>query len=110
MSKLSLIALAASLSVSMSGAALAFSFNQEPEGTSVEIWGRTWLVTPVEETPNTYWAQRDNNNNNPFGRPARMRSHQAIRAISSATGCSVVTKSMIETISGRFRAQVRCSK
>lgn len=110
MSKLSLIALAASLSVAMSGAAVAFSFTQEPEGTSVEVWGRTWMVTPIEETPNTYWAQRDNNNNNPFGGPSRLRTHQAIRAISAATGCSVVTKSMIQTISGRFRAQVSCRK
>ncbi len=83
---------------------------KEAVGTSVEIWGRSWLVTPVEDQPNTYWAVRDNNDNNPFGRPARTRTHQAIRAITAATGCRVIYKSMIQTISGRFRASVACGK
>jgi hypothetical protein len=83
---------------------------KEDTGTTVEVWGRSWLVTPVEDQADTYWAVRDNNNNNPFGRPARLRTHQAIRAITSATGCGVIQKSMIQTISGRFQARVSCRK
>ena len=78
--------------------------------TSVEVWGRHWTVAPVEEQPGLFSATRDNNNLDPFGPPARLRTHQAIRAYARATGCRVNLDSMYQLITGVFFAKLHCKR
>ncbi|WP_171100480.1 MULTISPECIES: hypothetical protein [unclassified Ruegeria] len=75
---------------------------------SVTVFTRTWAVTQVADEPVIYRATRDNNNLNPFGRPAMLRTTQAIAAIQQATGCKVIVNSMYQNISGQFFSQVNC--
>lgn len=76
--------------------------------TQVTVWGRVWTVTQPESTPGFYKAVRDNNDLNPFGPPARVRTHQAMRAFKAATGCRAVYETMYQNISGEFFAQLDC--
>jgi len=72
------------------------------------VWGRAWTVTqPVE---GLFKAVRDDNNLNPYGPPARLRTHQAIRAFHAATGCKAIYSTMYQTISGAFFTQLDCPK
>ncbi|MBE1282069.1 MAG: hypothetical protein GJ676_02040 [Rhodobacteraceae bacterium] len=80
------------------------------DGTTVSVLGRSWLVQPVEDNPGYFSAIRDNNNLNPFGHPAKLRSHQAIRAFRAATGCAVDYKSMYQDITGKFVARMNCTQ
>lgn len=76
---------------------------------TVEVWGRHWTIAPVEDQPGLFSATRDNNNLDPFGPPARLRTHQAIRAYARATGCRVDLDSMYQRITGVFFARLRCN-
>jgi hypothetical protein len=77
--------------------------------TEVVVLGRTWRVWQDRETPGRYNAIRDNNNLNPFGPPAALRTPQAVRAIELATGCKVNRPGMVQDITGRFYANVICT-
>lgn len=77
---------------------------------TVEVWGRQWTIAQHESQPGIFSATRDNNDLDPFGPPARLRTHQAIRAYTSATGCRVDLSSMYQMITGEFRAQLICSR
>ena len=76
--------------------------------TQVTVWGRVWTVTQPTDKPGFYKAVRDNNNLNPYGPPARLRTHQAMRAYYAATGCRAIYPSMYQNISGEFFAQLSC--
>jgi len=79
-----------------------------PDTKNVQVLGRTWAVAPMPDQPAVYTAVRDNNNNNPFGKPVARRTPQALRAIELATGCQVVRSSMKQDITARFYASVVC--
>ncbi len=70
------------------------------------VWGRVWTISQPE--PGLFKAVRDNNDLNPFGPPARLRTHQAIRAYHAATGCKAIYSTMYQTISGEFFTQLDC--
>lgn len=86
----------------------SLSFGPTYPTKSVTVFSRTWAVTQVAEAPVTYRATRDWNNLNPFGRPARPRTGQAVSAIQQATGCRVIRQSMYQNIEGQFFSQVSC--
>ena len=75
---------------------------------TVEVRGRTWTVSQVGENPDSFTASRDNNNLNPFGRPAARRSPQAAKAIELATGCQVLHATLWQDTTARFYADVAC--
>lgn len=75
---------------------------------TVHVMSRSWAVTQVSQDPAVYRATRDMNNLNPFGPPARLRTHQAIVAVQQATGCTVDRKTLYQNISGQFFARVTC--
>lgn len=85
-----------------------FSGKQWGDTTQVSIWGRTWAVSHSTDNPLAIKAVRDNNNQNPFGKPAKRRTIQAIRAIEQGTGCKVVQSSVYQNISAEFFATVSC--
>lgn len=85
-----------------------FMLGDAPDTKNVQVLGRTWSVSPVEDQTDVYVAQRDNNNNNAFGRPVARRTPQGIRAIELASSCRVVRSSLIQDISGRVYASVVC--
>ncbi|GAA6202394.1 hypothetical protein [Aquicoccus sp. SU-CL01552] len=70
------------------------------------VWGRGWTVT--QPVPGLFKAVRDDNDLDPFGPPARLRTHQAIRAFHAATGCKAIYSTMYQTISGEFFTQLDC--
>lgn len=72
------------------------------------VWGRVWTITQPE--PGLFKAVRDNNNLNPYGPPARLRTHQAMRAFHAATGCKAIYTTMYQTISGAFFTRLDCPK
>lgn len=74
----------------------------------VSVYGRSWAVWQVAETPPSFRAQRDTNALNPFGPPAMTRTRQAIAAIEAATGCRVQRPSLYQNDMGQVTAQVRC--
>lgn len=80
----------------------------EPEVKQVEVLGRTWTVSGVPDRPNAFVAARDNNNLNPFGRPAALRTPQAVRALESATGCKVVAGRLWQDTMARYHADMAC--
>jgi predicted small secreted protein len=77
----------------------------------VEVLGRNWRVTQTAETPPTYRAARwlNSASYDPFGKPAEIKTTQAIRAIETATGCRVNRSSLYRDVSDNFYAQVICS-
>lgn len=85
------------------------AFQQEEVSKQTVVMGRTWTVTQVGEAPLRYSAIRDNNNFDPFGRPAARRTPQAVRAIQQATGCRVSGKDFVQDATGRYFANVVCS-
>lgn len=87
-----------------------WTVSRDAPGTEVTVWGRVWTITQPEDKPGFYKAVRDDNNLNPFGPPARLRTHQAIRAFHAATGCRAVYSTMYQTISGAFYAQLDCPR
>lgn len=70
--------------------------------------GRTWQVSRDSDNLNSIRAIQDNNNLNPFGRPAMRKSVQATRAIEQATGCKVVRNSLYRNVSDVFYSDVAC--
>lgn len=74
----------------------------------VTVWNRVWTVTPLSDKPGFFKAVRDDNKLNPYGPPARLRTHQAMRAFRAATGCNAVYATMYQNISGEFFAQLDC--
>ncbi|TDK52126.1 hypothetical protein [Antarcticimicrobium luteum] len=76
--------------------------------TQVTVWGRVWTVSQPQDKPGFFRAVRDNNNLNPYGPPARLRTHQAIRAFHAATGCRAVYATMYQNISGEVFSQLDC--
>ncbi|MBL4769246.1 MAG: hypothetical protein JKY94_16330 [Rhodobacteraceae bacterium] len=70
--------------------------------------GRTWQVSRNAENLNSIRAVQDNNNLNPFGRPALRKSIQATRAIEQATGCKIIRKTLYKNVSDVFYAVVLC--
>lgn len=83
-------------------------FNNEPISKNVQVMGRTWTVTENPKVPDAYEAQRDNNNLQPFGRPAALRTPQAVRALQLATGCKVVPGQITQDVSARYYADMAC--
>ena len=81
---------------------------EQPGTEYVTVLGRTWTVYPSPDQPGVYVAQRDNLDLNPYGAPSARRSPQAVRAIQLATGCRVVSSTMIQDTSARFFASVVC--
>lgn len=75
----------------------------------VTLWGRTWVVSPLEDKPGSYYAVQDNNDFNPFVRPSIRKSIQAKRAIETATGCKVTWSTMTKDIRDTFYAPVTCN-
>ncbi|SDD25747.1 hypothetical protein [Ruegeria marina] len=80
----------------------------QDETITVRVMNRTWAVTQVSQEPVVYRATRDWNNLNPYGPPARLRTHQAIAAVQQATGCTVDRNTLYQNISGQFFARVTC--
>lgn len=80
--------------------------SRAPTAVQATVWGRVWTVT--QPTPGLFKAVRDNNNLNPYGPPARLRTHQAMRAYKAATGCRAIYATMYQNISGEFFAQLDC--
>lgn len=70
--------------------------------------GRSWLISRNAENATKFRAIQDNNNLNPFGRPAMRKSIQATRAIEQSTGCKVVQNSLYKNVSDVFYAAVVC--
>lgn len=70
---------------------------------------RYWSVIKVSDSPEIWKAVRDNNNLNPFGPPAALRTVQATRAIELATSCRVVRSTMYQNMSAEFYSQVDCN-
>lgn len=81
---------------------------QRNEARTVQVMGRSWSVVAVDEETSRYMATRDNNNLNPFGRPAALRTSQAIRALEAATGCKVVRSSLYQNVSAQFFGNMAC--
>ncbi|GGH34416.1 hypothetical protein SAMN05444007_10764 [Cribrihabitans marinus] len=81
---------------------------EEYPSKTVTVYSRYWAVRQVSDAPVIYRATRDWNNLNPYGRPARLRTTQAIAAIQKATGCRVIRSSMYQNISGQVFSQVAC--
>jgi hypothetical protein len=69
---------------------------------------RTWQISRSSENVNSIRAIQDNNNLNPFGRPAMRKSIQATRAIEQATGCKVERNTLYKNVSDVFYADVAC--
>lgn len=78
------------------------------EVKQVEVLGRTWTVSDVPDRPNAFVASRDNNNLNPFGRPAALRTPQAVKALELATGCKVVPGKLWQDTSAEYHADMAC--
>ncbi|MGR3617815.1 MAG: hypothetical protein ACU0BB_17500 [Paracoccaceae bacterium] len=74
----------------------------------VKVWGRDWIVAPIDDHPGMYRAIRLNLEHNPYRGPARTRTSQAIRAFNTATGCKPDIKSMYQVITGEFHARLIC--
>jgi hypothetical protein len=70
--------------------------------------GRTWQISRSSENLNSIRAIQDNNNLNPYGRPAMRKSIQAKRAIEQATGCRVVRDTLYKNVSDVFYSDVAC--
>ena len=68
------------------------------------------MVAPVEDMPNRYSATRMNLEHLAFRPPAVLTARQAVRAIRTATGCSVSLDTMVRNITGTYYAQVICRK
>lgn len=83
------------------------TINEQPS-KSVNVYGRTWAVSRIADEPPTFKAIRDNNNLNPYGPPAKLRTTQAIRAMETATGCKVILPTMYQNMSGHFFSQMSC--
>ncbi len=80
----------------------------ETVSKEVQVLGRTWTVTELPGVTNGYIARRDNNNLNPFGRPAALRTPQAVRALQTATGCRVVRGKLWQNTSAEYYAEMSC--
>lgn len=78
------------------------------EASQVSVWGRTWAVSRSTNNPLSIKAVRDNNNLNPFGKPVKRRTIQAIHAIEQGTRCKVVRHSIYQNVSAEFFATVIC--
>ncbi len=100
--------LAISAALLLAGCNALPTANEQPTKT-VQVMGRQWAVVQISEEPATWKAVRDNNDLNPFGRPAATRTAQGIRAIEAATGCKVVRSTMYQTDTGAFYSQVACN-
>ncbi|MEY8829470.1 hypothetical protein AB9K34_13835 [Sedimentitalea sp. XS_ASV28] len=79
-----------------------------PEVRQVEVLGRIWTVSSVPERPNAFVASRDNNNLNPFGRPAALRTPQAVKALETATGCKVIPGRIWQDTTAQYHADMVC--
>ena len=101
------LAPALALAVILSGCDELPAINEQPS-KSVNVLGRTWAVTQIVDQPPTFKAVRDNNNLNPYGPPAALRTTQAIRAMESATGCKVILSTMYQNMSGNFFSEMSC--
>lgn len=99
-------ALAAALCAALAPAAGA----KGVEGKQVTVLGRDWVVAPVEDAPGRYSATRMNLEHLAFRPPAVLTARQAVRAIRTATGCSVNLDTMVRSITGTYYAQVICRK
>ena len=109
MKKIAIVAFALGLAgCSEFNQATGLSLSSWAAAGEVAIMGRTWAVSQNAENPASYRAVRDNNNLNPFGRPAARRTPQAVRAIEKATGCRVVRSSLYQNVSAEFFAHVAC--
>jgi hypothetical protein len=100
------LALAAAPLIALTGCA-----ELSPSWTPVaqtEVLGRTWEVSQNAQVPDLYRAQRDNNNLNPFGKPAMRRTPQAIAALRDGTGCQIVPGSLYQDVSAYFYAKLAC--
>ena len=82
----------------------------EPESKQVQVLGRTWTVTETPDKPGSFVARRDNNNLQPFGRPAALRTPQAVRALELATGCKVVPGKLWQNTSAEYHAEMACTR
>ncbi|TDE35596.1 hypothetical protein [Antarcticimicrobium sediminis] len=87
-----------------------WTLTRSAPATEVTVWGRVWTITQPRDKPGFYKAVRHENGLSPFGPPARLRTHQAIRAFHAATGCKAIYSSMYQTISGAVFAQLNCTK
>lgn len=85
-----------------------FAPDSTREARQVQVMGRTWTVVPDGDRTNAFVAWRDNNNLNPFGRPAALRTPQAVRALQAATGCTVVPGRIYQTDSAEYHAEMAC--
>lgn len=80
----------------------------EAPAQQVTVLGRVWTITRPADKPGYFKAVRDNNNLNPYGPPAMLRTLQAIRALEAATGCRVLRPTLYQNMSGEFFSQVSC--
>ena len=88
---------------------MAFQASFQPEPHYVTVMGRTWTVTQYDhDRPNAWKAVRDNNNLNPYGRPAAPRTPQAVQALQQATGCRVIPATLYQNTSAEFYADMSC--
>ncbi|WP_424979895.1 hypothetical protein [Leisingera sp. S232] len=99
-------ALAAALCAILAPAAWA----KGVEGKQVTVLGRDWVVAPVEDTPGRFSATRKNLEHLAFRPPAVLTARQAVRALRTATGCSVDLDTLVRNITGTYSAQVICRK
>lgn len=88
---------------------LLFTDKTWENGVQTTYMGRTWQISRNSENLTSVRAIQDNNNLNPFGRPAMRKSIQATRAIEQSTGCKVVRNSLYKNVSDVFYAAVACS-
>ena len=85
-----------------------FSGAKWTDTKQVSILSRTWAVSHSVDNSLAIKAVRDNNNLNPFGKPVKRRTIQAIRAIEQGTGCKVVRSTLYQNVSAEFFATVAC--
>jgi hypothetical protein len=87
----------------------AFMAMAANDAKQVTLWDRVWTVAPMAGQPDVWRATRDTNGNDPFGKPAIWRPSQGIRALETATGCTVDRSGLAQTISGAYIAPVICN-
>lgn len=84
---------------------------RDPEARQVQVMGRTWTVSRnLTGSSGAWMAVRDNNNFDPFGRPAYPRDLQAAQAFHAATGCRVIGSSFYKNTMAEYFADLSCPK
>ena len=83
-------------------------FGNDTVARQVNVLGRNWTVWQDPTDPRLIKAERENNNINPYGPPAVPRTTQALRAMETATGCTIVRSSLYQNDMGQFYGQGNC--